>query len=109
MNTLRSFARYGAHRFDMTFDDMGRTIVSHLGEEIGRTRSGAIFLAARWLIAKGMAEPHHRIATYVHDVPSMSGLVRSFAAWTVEENDHGMRIVPYKAREAAQMQLAVAV
>lgn len=102
MNTAQSFGMRGAHVFDITFD-RGTTIVSHLGEEIGRTRSGAIHLAARWLLSEGLAEPHHRIATFVDGVPSMSGQVGGCAAWTVREDDRGLRYVRFDPTMADRM------
>lgn len=106
MDTAKSFGMRGAHVFDVSFE-RGASIVSHLGEVIGRTRTGAIHLAARWLLAEGLAEPHHRIATFVGGGPSMSGQVGSCARWRVTEEDKaGLRLVPFDKADIMLKELA---
>ena len=87
-----------AHRIDMLpLTSTGQTPCVYAGAEILRTRHGAIYVCARWLLTEGIAQPEDRIETYWSGTQSMSGLVGHYAEWIVLENEkRGPILVPYR-------------
>ena len=86
------------HRVDMLpLTSTGQTPCIYDGAEILKTRHGAIYVCARWLLAEGMAQPEDRIETYWAGTPSMSGLVGQCAEWIVREDEkRGPTLIRYR-------------